>query len=181
MQLEIEKANKEDLLTILRLQKIVFHDASIRYDRHNMQQLTQTIEEMSKEWRASIILKTVVDGMIVGSVRGRLREDGCYVGKLIVYPDYRNRGIGCRLMAAIEEEFDVNVFELTIAHLEKSIPLYERIGYKIIGGECHRFLHPCPHEERKITTHSEDAEVESTINIKNTYTAGKYALICGKN
>jgi GNAT superfamily N-acetyltransferase len=100
-----------------------------------MQQLTQTIEELIEEWRISVILKIVVDGMIIGSVRGRLRGDGCYVGKLIVHPDYRNHGLGSRLMTAIEEEFDVQVYELTTAQLEKSIPLYERLGYQIIRRE----------------------------------------------
>jgi len=131
----IEKADREDLLAILRLQKTVFYEAGVRYKKPDMQQLTQTIEELIEEWRNSVILKTAVDGEIVGSVRGRLRGGGCYVGKLIVHPDHRNRGIGSRLMAAVEEEFDVKVFELTTAHLEKSIPLYERLGYRIIGRE----------------------------------------------
>jgi GNAT superfamily N-acetyltransferase len=100
-----------------------------------MQQLSQTYEELIEEWRTSIILKAVVDGEIIGSVRGRLRGDGCYVGKLIVHPDNRNRGLGSRMMAAIEKEFDVQVYELTTAHLEKSIPLYERLGYRIIERE----------------------------------------------
>ncbi|MCX7039004.1 MAG: GNAT family N-acetyltransferase, partial [Spirochaetes bacterium] len=44
-------------------------------------------------------------GKIVGSVRGRLEGETADIGWLIVHPYFWGRGIGTRLLGAIEECF----------------------------------------------------------------------------
>ncbi|MCL2145773.1 MAG: GNAT family N-acetyltransferase [Methanomassiliicoccaceae archaeon] len=136
MRLEINRADRSDLREILDLQKLAFHETAVLYGLFDIHPLTQTMEELIEESESGVILKAVQNGAIVGSVRGRLEREGCYIGRLIVHPDCRNRGIGRRLMTAIEREFDVGVFELMTGHLDyKNISLYEKLGYEIFERE----------------------------------------------
>ena len=50
----------------------------------------------------------------------------------MVLPDYQNKGVGRRLLAAIEKEFQGKRFELfTGAKSEKNIALYEKCGFTL--------------------------------------------------
>ncbi|MCL2032891.1 MAG: GNAT family N-acetyltransferase [Methanomassiliicoccaceae archaeon] len=136
MRLEINRADRSDLREILDLQKLAFHETAVLYGLFDILPLTQTMEELIEESESGVILKAVQNDAIIGSVRGRLKGEGCYIGRLIVHPDCRNQGIGRRLMTAIEREFDVRVFELTTGHLNyKNISLYEKLGYEIFERE----------------------------------------------
>ena len=52
----------------------------------------------------------------------------------MVHPDFQGRGIGTRLMAAIETRFgEARTWELFTGELSiENIRLYERLGYRII-------------------------------------------------
>jgi GNAT superfamily N-acetyltransferase len=69
--------------------------------------------------------------MIVGSVRAYEKDGSCYIGRLIVHPGYQNKGIGKKLMKAIEKCFKGVRLELFTGHLDKkNLVFYERLGYK---------------------------------------------------
>jgi GNAT superfamily N-acetyltransferase len=69
--------------------------------------------------------------MIVGSVRAFEKDGSCYIGRLIVHPGYQNKGIGKKLMKAIEKCFEGVRFELFTGHLdEKNLTFYEKLSYK---------------------------------------------------
>ena len=72
---------------------------------------------------------------MVGSVRARLDGGTCHVGRLVVEPGHERRGIGTKLMAAIEREFpEADRFELFMGHLsEGNLALYRRLGYEETG------------------------------------------------
>ena len=78
-----------------------------------------------------VFLKASVGGRIVGSVRAHVREGTCFVGRLIVHPDFQNRGIGTGLLNELErivltrEAFwDAERFELfTGSRSEKNLYL----------------------------------------------------------
>jgi ribosomal protein S18 acetylase RimI-like enzyme len=74
-----------------------------------------------------------MDGEIIGSVRAYSKEGTCYIGRLIVHPDFQNRGIGTRLMDEIEKIFNgCKRFELfTGDQSEKNLQLYQKRGYRI--------------------------------------------------
>ena len=67
----------------------------------------------------------------MGSVRALEKDGSCYIGRLIVHPDYQNKGIGKKLMKAVEKCFEGVRLELFTGHLsEKNLAFYEKLGYK---------------------------------------------------
>lgn len=60
-------------------------------------------------------------------------SETCYIGRLIVHPDFQNQGIGTKLMKEIENKFSYcKKFELITGHKsEKNIKLYEKLNYNI--------------------------------------------------
>jgi ribosomal protein S18 acetylase RimI-like enzyme len=134
--LEIAKADESDLAEILDLQKLAFHENAIRYNDHDIPPLTQTLEEFTEEAKEQVILKAIRGGRIVGFVRGCQIGDRCRISRLTVHPKHQNRGIGHRLMRAIESEFRVEAYELVTGHLDdKNISLYKNLGFEIIEGQ----------------------------------------------
>ncbi|MEZ4524965.1 MAG: GNAT family N-acetyltransferase [Desulfobacterales bacterium] len=134
----IEKAEKQDLPDILALQKTAYKSEAEIYKDFSIQPLRQTIEETEKEWESHIFLKAVDEhGDIVGSVRAAAENGVCFVGKLMVHPEFQNKGIGKSLMAAIENQFkDSDFFELfTGSKSRKNIALYEKLGYSPVRRE----------------------------------------------
>ena len=72
-----------------------------------------------------------------GSVRAYEKDGTCFVGRLIVHPDFQDRGIGSRLMEEIEKRFeDVERFRLFTGHLShKPLHIYAKKGYIIFRTE----------------------------------------------
>ena len=130
---EITKASFADLKTILVLQKQAFlSEADIYNDFDISPPLLQTLEELTKEFSESIILKAVLGDFIVGSVRGFQVDKTVFIKRLIVNPNYQNQGIGTKLMKSIEDSFKNNTrYELFTGHKSKrNLHLYQKIGYK---------------------------------------------------
>lgn len=91
----------------------------------------QSVEELRATFDDLVFLKAVVDDRLVGSVRARQDGRTCHVGRLIVHPEFRRRGIGTELMARIEARFSAAPrFELFTGHRsEDNLRLYTRLGY----------------------------------------------------
>ncbi|HWQ72201.1 MAG TPA: GNAT family N-acetyltransferase [Desulfitobacteriaceae bacterium] len=124
-------ADKRDYEEILNLQKLAYHSEAIIYNDFTIPPLTQTLADLREEAKSSIILKVIEDRKIVGSVRAVEKEGICYIGRLIVHPEYRNKGIGKKLMEAIEKCFKGLRFELFTGHLsEKNLRFYQSLGYR---------------------------------------------------
>jgi ribosomal protein S18 acetylase RimI-like enzyme len=133
----ITRATVKDAAEILKLQKLAFFSEAKRYDDYSIPPLIETIEDIREAFNINIILKATIDGVIIGSVRGQLTDDSCYIGRLIVHPDYQKRGIGSRLMKAIEVEFpQVKKYTLGAGHLsEENIRLYQKLGFVVYSSE----------------------------------------------
>lgn len=129
---QITTASEGDLEEILRLQKLAFKSEADFYNFQDITPMVQTIEETREEFKDQVFFKAVLNGRIVGSVRGFEKDGTCYVRRLIVHPDFQNRGIGKKLMAALESRFNnVRRFELLTGHKSaKNLALYRGLGYK---------------------------------------------------
>jgi ribosomal protein S18 acetylase RimI-like enzyme len=129
----IERATVTDAEEILSLQKLAYRSEAEIYDDFNIPPLLQTLEEIKKDFENQTFLKATLDGKIRGSVKAFIKEGTCYVGRLIVHPDFQDRGMGKELMKKIEEIFEkAQRFELFTGHRsEKNLYLYQKLGYKI--------------------------------------------------
>lgn len=133
----IEKAEKEDLEEILKLQYLAYQSEARLFDNMDIPPLKQTIEEVYDEFQKGTILKAVDDGgVIIGSVRAY--EDGrtVYIGKLMVHPSKQGQGIGKKLLLEMEKQYPNQRYELfTSTRSEKNIAFYQKLGYKIFDDE----------------------------------------------
>ncbi|HYG35586.1 MAG TPA: GNAT family N-acetyltransferase, partial [Clostridia bacterium] len=84
-----------------------------------------------------VFLKAVVNGKIIGSIRGYALEDTAYLSRLIVHPYFRGRGIGRKLIDAIEKVFPkVKRFETKTGHQSKrNIQGLLKRGYQVFKNE----------------------------------------------
>jgi ribosomal protein S18 acetylase RimI-like enzyme len=131
--MEIERAMISDAEEILSLQKLAYRSEAEIYNDFNIPPLVQTLESIEKDFENQYFLKAVMDGKIIGSVRAYTKEGTCYIGRLIVHPDFQNRGIGTDLMNEIERIFNTcRRFELfTGDKSERNLYFYQKLGYKI--------------------------------------------------
>ena len=104
----VERATVHDAAEILALQKLAYRDEAEIYNDYSIPPLTQTLEEMEADFDRQLFLKASTAGQIIGSVRAYMEQGTCFVGRLIVHPDYQKNGFGSqimdRLMAFIEKQ-----------------------------------------------------------------------------
>ena len=131
--MEIIKANFEDLPKILDLQKLAYMSEAKIHNDYSIQPLMQTFDELKKEFEKSIILKLIDNdnNEIIGSIRAYEENNRVYIGKLMVHPNYQNKGFGKKLLKTIESLFPNKKFELfTSSKSEKNLYIYSKNGYK---------------------------------------------------
>jgi len=81
----------------------------------------------------AVRLKGVADGKLVGFVMGdpRPREGFAWIATIGVLPAYRRRGIGARLLEAVEARLTIPRLKLTVRQSNAgAIALYRRFGYR---------------------------------------------------
>jgi ribosomal protein S18 acetylase RimI-like enzyme len=152
----IARALSSDFPSILEIQKKAFLSEAEFYQNYNIQPLTQTLNELEEECKEKVVLKAVIDEKIVGSIRANAHENGCWVNKLVVLPEYQRQGIGESLLREIEKYFlDAEKFTLATGAKSKSnIRLYEKVGYKIIGYETfHDGVEAVMMEKERVISH----------------------------
>lgn len=127
----ISEANFDNLNEILSLQKISFISEAKLYNNYEIEPLKQTIESIQEDFRTHTFLKAVYNNRIIGSVKGRNTGEYCWIGKLIVHPDFQNQGLGRKLMTEIENYFPESekYVLFTGNRSDKNIHLYESMGY----------------------------------------------------
>jgi len=133
----IELADISDAQEILDLQKLAYQSEAALYHDYTIPPLTQSLEQMQEDLRKQVVFKATLDGKIIGSVRGYLRGGTCYIGRLIVHPEFQNRGIGTSLMKTIEQHFaQAQRYELfTGDRSERNLHLYHKLGYRVFRQE----------------------------------------------
>lgn len=132
MNLQITLAGKDDLLQILELQKECYQTEAELHNEYNIPPLTQTFSSINQEFEeGTLFLKGIINGKLVGSVRGQITENTAFIGRLIVKKEFQNNGFGKSLLKKIENQLD-NCFryELFTGHKsDKNIKLYQKLGY----------------------------------------------------
>ena len=130
--MQISRAKIEDAQEILELQKLAYQREAELYNDHTIPPLTQTFEEMRAQFKDHVVLKTVFEGEIIGTVRAYEEGGICHIGRLAVHLKMQNRGIGTMLIQEIEKHFDCRHFELFAgSNSHNNIHLYKKLGYSI--------------------------------------------------
>ena len=130
---KMETATEHDLDQILELQKKAFYSQALIYNDFDLHPLRQTIDDIKNEFKEKQIYKVQTNGRIIASIRCYVRNDTLYIEKLIVDPDFQNRGIGTKIMTEIEKRYaaSVNRYALFTGHKsEKNLHIYKQLGYK---------------------------------------------------
>ena len=135
MEFTIERVGIADAAELLALQ-IGYRPEAAIYNDLSIPPLVQSLESPQGEFATHTFLSArpvlKFDSGITGAIGGSQSGDTCRIGRLIVLPEYQRRGLGSRLMAAIEDAFPAaKRYELFTGHLsEGNLRLYRRLGYK---------------------------------------------------
>lgn len=129
--MNILKADRQDLNTILALQYTAYQSEAELLHNFDIPPLKQTLSDVEREFDAGTVLKAVDEtGAIIGSVRAYEKGGTVYIGKLIVYPAHQRKGIGTALLREIESVCPAERYELFTSVMSlNNLRLYEKAGY----------------------------------------------------
>jgi ribosomal protein S18 acetylase RimI-like enzyme len=139
MSVTISAAAGQDAEQIFRLQYLCFQSEAALYGNYRIDPLVQSLDSVREEVAADCVFVARLGDEIVGSVHGRITEDGAAaIGKLCVHPRLRGHGIGARLLRAAEsalaDERGARTFRLHAGHRsESNLSLYSKVGYQRVG------------------------------------------------
>jgi ribosomal protein S18 acetylase RimI-like enzyme len=128
----VADATPADAGELLTLQLAAYLSEAELHGNFRLPPLLETVEEIRSVCADGCVLKALLGTRIVGAVRGRVADGTCHIGRLAVVPDLQGRGIGSRLISAVEDRYanEVNRFELfTGSRSEPNLRLYRRLGY----------------------------------------------------
>ncbi|GHE63719.1 GNAT family N-acetyltransferase [Streptomyces spiralis] len=139
MSVTISAATEQDAEQIFKLQYLCFQSEAALYGNYRIDPLVQSLDSVRQEVAGDCVFVARLGEEVVGSVRGRVAEDGAAsIGKLCVHPRLQGHGIGARLLRAVEaalaEQRGATRFRLHTGHRsEGNLRLYRRVGYQPVG------------------------------------------------
>lgn len=100
--------------------------------------LSETTEDVLRHLARGGAIVVELNGAVVGAVRHREQRPGALLlYRLAVHPDHQRRGIGRRLMAAVEDVARSGGYEEVHLHARHTCPdliaTYERLGYSEVN------------------------------------------------
>ncbi len=140
MDVAIGPARVREAEQILKLQYLCYQSEAALHDDYTLPPLTQTLADLLAAYDTHHILVARLGeagdegAEVVGSIRGCMADGGtCHVGRLMVHPRVQRRGLGVRLMRALEGHFvAADRYELfTGPRSEGNVRLYHRLGYTL--------------------------------------------------
>lgn len=129
----ITPALDDDAGELLTLQRAAYATEARIYGDPELPALIQSRPELQAELATATTLKATVAHRIIGAVRARVDGTVLHVGRLTVAPDWQGRGIGSRLLTAVESHHadQVDTVALFTGHLsEANLAMYARRGYR---------------------------------------------------
>ena len=155
------RAEASDAPEILALQKVSYQSEAEIYGDDSLPALQQTLEDLQSDFERMVFIKAVVNGKIIGAVRGYVEGQTAHLRRVVVHPYFRRRGIGRRLLDEIEQAFpEVTRFEAKTGHQSKR-NLYQlgKRGYQVFKTEpfTPAITWVCLRKERKPAVRAEKA------------------------
>ncbi|MEU8120014.1 GNAT family N-acetyltransferase [Spirillospora sp. NPDC049024] len=135
----IERAGPADAGELMTVQRAAYVTEAQLYGDPFIPPLVESAEQLRKVLAGdAVVLKAVLGGRLVGAVRAQFNDRTCLVGRLVVVPDLQGRGIGRRLLTALEGEVAgrADACVLFTGHLsESNLRLYRSLGYAEVRRE----------------------------------------------
>lgn len=127
-----EFAQEKDIRELFDLQLRAFESEAEMIGSRNVPALMESYEQNRADFENwTVLVKRDDTGRIIGAVRYREDGDHIEIGRVMVAPEHRNRGVAIGLMTAVEELTQAKVFELyTCTKSYININLYEKLGYR---------------------------------------------------
>ena len=136
-ELTVAPAGVADAGEILTVQRAAYLVEAQRYRDLFLPPLTETRDEVRAALAGpAVVLAARLGPRLVGSVRARIDGDTAHVGRLAVAPDQQGRGIGGRLLSAVEAACAGRVTRFALftgAESGKNLGLYARRGYRVVA------------------------------------------------
>ncbi|WP_410812350.1 GNAT family N-acetyltransferase [Micromonospora sp. 067-2] len=137
VEASIVPAGVADAGEILTVQRAAYLTEAQHYSDPFLPPLTETLDELRAVLTGpTTVLAARLGHRLVGSVRAQLDGDVAHVGRLSVAPDQQGRGVGGRLLAAIEAACAGRAARFTLftgADSVANLRLYQRHGYQIVA------------------------------------------------
>ncbi|CAM03453.1 acetyltransferase (GNAT) family protein [Saccharopolyspora erythraea NRRL 2338] len=128
----ITTADVRDAGEVMTVQRAAYVSEAQLYDNPHFSALREPIEEIREAIAAGEVLVAKAGTRIVGAVRGTRQGEECHVGRLVVAPDMRGRGIGAALLRAVEARNRPEVRRFVLFTGDRSVAnirLYLKAGY----------------------------------------------------
>lgn len=135
MDVTIEPGHPADAGELITVQRAAYLGEAQRYGTPFLPPLTESPEEVFANG-VTVLVARLTSGRLVGSVRGTAGGDTWFVQRLAVAPDLHGRGIGSRLLDAIEALAPAGTTRCELdtgARSEANLRLYRRHGYAEVG------------------------------------------------
>lgn len=131
-RLPVVEATPDDLEGVLKLQYLCYQVEGERYDDYTIPPLTQDLAGVRADHEAGVMLVVRLEGEVIGSVRARRHGGAFHIGRLVVHPRFQRRGLGTRLLAAVEDRAgDAERLELfTGERSTEFLAMYAAAGYR---------------------------------------------------
>lgn len=129
--MKITRATEKDIPALYRLQMLAFESEAEMIGSRGVPALQETAEENRRDFANWKTLKLEDDaGALIDAIRYRERDGIVEVGRLMVHPGARRRGLAQTLMVEVDRLCPHQTKELyTCTKSWSNILLYEKMGY----------------------------------------------------
>lgn len=128
----IELATIQDVPALFDLQRKVFGPLCEELGWEDAPILSESLEYLYEQFAQCTTLKVEdKEGVIIGSVNGKVKNGSLYIGRLMVLPEYQQQGIGKRLFHEIQSRLPHSrVWLCTCQQIRPPYEFYLREGFK---------------------------------------------------
>ena len=135
--MKIELATIQDVPALLDLQRKAFGPLCEELGWKDAPPLTESLEHSYEEFERCTTLKVQNDErLIIGSVHGNVTDGSLYIGRLMVLPEYQQKGIGKLLFREIQSRLPHNrAWLCTCQQVRPTYEFYLREGFKTYKSE----------------------------------------------